>query len=512
MSITSNMRISLVFLLIIIAIVSTVILIRSPLNSDDLTLFSVSKNLAAGKWIGFNTINGNIIPNHQYYRLGILVPGAISIKLFGPNIIAYYTVSLFFIFLTFYFIWTTVKLRYSVVYAGFSICLLSLCPAFNETASNFLGDLPGSVLLLLGLYAFSNHQKPKSIKTKLCCLFFGVLLLYASYFCKLSNFVFAFIGISIILFRSENKKLIIYAACLYISLILIENIYYAHQHNISRFDVVSYHAGKWTAAEKYRSLYYVLIVRPSLYLSNYGVLCKYLLYASFILHPIAMYLNRKNFIGIVTCIGFLSIVIYVFGFKDISGGKVQPFAISSRYFILFILSSVFTYVFFISKMISALNNHPKCNTIVEITTIIALVCLCLVFADKSWNKYRLLNPNNSYNSFFEFIKDYQKNHHSDKFVYTGKIYQLRGMILFDSIPFYGFNLTYSKEASAEYLLISISRAYATLRLKAKFRGQKKFMSKKELLAQLSNKEGYRKIFVNRNFLLLKKLQPNVENN
>lgn len=90
-------------LLVLLILVTTFITFRwwmrsEPLNSDDLTLFTISANAADGQhWLltPSQKLEGAII-GHQALRIGLLAVSVPVILLFGPTALSYYLVPLLF--------------------------------------------------------------------------------------------------------------------------------------------------------------------------------------------------------------------------------------------------------------------------------------------------------------------------------------------------------------------------------------------------------------------------------
>ena len=492
-----------VVLLFAAAVASSLLLLKEPLNSDDLTLFSLADSLANGEWFGLRNITTDRIPSHQPYRLGILLPGALFINIFKANYLAYYATSIFFILLTFCMLWIILREFYSSFSVAIFIFMCSLFPPFTDFASVFLGDLPGCTLLLLGLYLLHRSAHTGTVKQEILYLLVGSLLIFGSYLCKLTNIIFAGIGVVGLFYHTHKRWHLIIAALFVAFLVLAENYYYIIQHNMSRYDVVSYQAARWAKTEKFISIYDFLWSRPLRYLHKYGAVSKYIICFSFILHPVVAFNNRKNFIGIFALIGFISIVIYLFGIYDFSGHMIQPYAISQRYFILFSLSSIAVYSWAVYILISLFSKYPIALNIFKTFTICLAIGLCLSFSFISWNDRCLAHPGNSYYRLFLFFNSISDKSLRNEFTYSGDPYGLRGIRLFDSIPFSDIKLTYSRDNSSRYLMISIMRAYASERLKIRFNTNKKNVTKKDIIAKYSSISNFNRIFVSSRFMLFR---------
>ena len=126
-------------------------MINAPLNSDDNTLFTFSNNILKGTHpLSLSELPETI--NHQYCRLGYLLPGAVIIKLAGINSWAYYAMPLLFSLFGFFLI---IHIASEFVSFGEVIVLgllLIFFPMETQHSSNFLVDLPASFLSVLAIF------------------------------------------------------------------------------------------------------------------------------------------------------------------------------------------------------------------------------------------------------------------------------------------------------------------------------------------------------------------------
>lgn len=202
-------------LLLITGLFLTLIFINTPRNSDDMQYLSIADNYS---------------PEVNYFanqRIGLLFPVILLIKIFGLNLVSYYTypilMSVVLLAVVFLLTKRLFGLKISIIIG--LIFLSSFFRYDSDSATLILPDIPAAAFALLSFYLFTFVNSNKR-KKKWVFLIFSSLFGFAAYLCKFPIILF-FISIPIYEFLKYRtiKNTILYGLG-FLGFWVLECLYY----------------------------------------------------------------------------------------------------------------------------------------------------------------------------------------------------------------------------------------------------------------------------------------------
>lgn len=333
-----------IVLILCIAIPIRLAALREPLASDDNALMNGANRILQGT----HPIQQQIPPdvNRGAYmhllRIGIGIPVALLMSIFGYTFITYYTFSLLFSFLAIILIFLFLR-RFVGNWLAFLASLVHIVnPVEVFYSSNLLSDLPAATLTVLYVYLFSCYLNTRrKWKTIIIGLAGGIILSWL-YFMRVNGPIFLLPCFLVCVFDKKYRVPCLISICVLCVAVLSEQFLYMMRGGVFGFHFYI-EAGvkefipfmpRYNTLWEYLFRYPISISRTT----NFGVAVLFCI--AFVSHVYLVIFARDKLLRALVAGGLMNFLIFSYTlFAPLSEGFVTNIA-SYRFIQLYLLTSV----------------------------------------------------------------------------------------------------------------------------------------------------------------------------